>query len=63
MTARTKYMLGGAAGAAVVLYFFPGWLTLLIVLGVVGAPIAAYFLLDSSQRRRLHRLTRKQIGH
>jgi hypothetical protein len=35
------------------------WLSLLVV---VGVPAVAYFMLDPSQRRRLRRASRKEIG-
>ncbi|MFF5445651.1 hypothetical protein [Streptomyces sp. NPDC012888] len=51
-----------AAGvvAAVLLFWTVGFWPGLLVL--IGVPAAAYLLLDSSQRRRLKRVTRKQIG-
>ncbi|MFG2295684.1 hypothetical protein [Streptomyces sp. NPDC048603] len=51
-----------AAGvvAAIVLFWTVGFWPGLLVL--IGVPAAAYLLLDSSQRRRLRRTTRKQIG-
>ena len=38
---------------------FPFWANLLIVLGI---PTAAYLALDPSQRRRLRRTGRKELG-
>ncbi|MEV7616317.1 hypothetical protein [Streptomyces sp. NPDC089799] len=51
-----------AAGvvAAIVLFWTVGFWPGLLVL--IGVPAAAYLLLDSSQRRRLRHVTRKQIG-
>jgi Flp pilus assembly protein TadB len=62
MSPVTKYAIG--AGAAVVFswIFLPSWLTLLVVLGVIGAPVVAWFMLDPSQRRRLMRARRRGIG-
>ncbi|MBA9052098.1 hypothetical protein HDA42_001276 [Streptomyces costaricanus] len=37
----------------------PLWVVLLVV---VGIPAAGYLALDPSQRRRLRRLSRKEIG-
>ncbi|WP_405426672.1 hypothetical protein [Streptomyces erythrochromogenes] len=46
--------------AAIVLFWAVGfWAGLLVLIGV---PAAAYLLLDSSQRRRVRGLSRKQIG-
>lgn len=52
---------GGAAIGIVLLILlpFPFWANLLIVLGI---PTAAYLALDPSQRRRLRRVGRKELG-
>lgn len=50
-----------AIGAVVALVLFmtlPGWLAV----AILAVPVVGYFLLDSSQRRRLRGLGRKQIG-
>ena len=39
--------------------WLPFWAVVLIVLGV---PTAAYLTLDPSQRRRLRRISRKELG-
>lgn len=41
------------------LIWLPWWASVLIILGV---PAAAYLTLDPSQRRRLRRVTRKELG-
>ncbi|MEU5401587.1 hypothetical protein ABZ348_20095 [Streptomyces sp. NPDC005963] len=58
MSTRTKVVI---AGVAVALLLSPllGWYSLLVVLGV---PALAYLMLDPSQRRRLRRVSRKEIG-
>lgn len=61
MSARTKYLVAGAAGGAIVLWLLPLWVALLIIAGVVAAPVVGYLLLDPSQRRRLQRVSRKRI--
>lgn len=50
---------GGVAAGLILLIWLPWWAALLIVLGV---PAAAYLTLDPSQRRRLRRVTRKELG-
>ncbi|NUR86284.1 MAG: hypothetical protein HOY71_19555 [Nonomuraea sp.] len=62
MSPIQKYAIG--AGIAVVLawWILPGWLTLLVLLGVVAAPVVAYMMLDPSQRERLKRARRRGIG-
>ncbi|MEV1021976.1 hypothetical protein [Streptomyces sp. NPDC050264] len=60
MSRNAKVAAGGVAIGIIQLIWLPWWAALLIVL---GAPTAAYLMLDSSQRRRLRRVTRKEIGH
>ncbi|WP_433252796.1 hypothetical protein ACQPYK_08455 [Streptosporangium sp. CA-135522] len=62
MSPIQKYAVG--AGIAVVLAWLilPGWLTLLVVLGVVAAPVVGYLMLDPSQRERLKRARRRGLG-
>lgn len=51
----------GAVVALVALVLFmtlPGWLAV----AILAVPVVGYLLLDSSQRRRLRGLGRKQIG-
>jgi membrane protein implicated in regulation of membrane protease activity len=43
----------------ILLIWLPWWVSFLIV---VGVPAAAYLTLDPSQRRRLRRITRKELG-
>lgn len=59
MTRNHKIAAGGAAAGIVLLIWLPWWAALLIILGV---PAAAYLALDPSQRRRLRRAGRKEIG-
>ncbi|MEU9291133.1 hypothetical protein AB0D57_42570 [Streptomyces sp. NPDC048275] len=59
MSKNAKIAAGGVAVGLVLLYWLPWWAAFLIVLGV---PAAAYLALDPSQRRRLRRVTRKEIG-
>lgn len=59
MSTSGKIAVAGVV-AAVVLFATVGfWAGLLVLIGV---PAAAYLLLDSSQRRRLRGISRKQIG-
>ncbi|BBB01635.1 hypothetical protein RVR_9143 [Actinacidiphila reveromycinica] len=59
MTNRTKVAIGGVVVGLILLAWIPLWLFFLVVIGV---PAVAYFTLDSSQRRRLRRVSRRQIG-
>ncbi|MET8001586.1 hypothetical protein [Nonomuraea glycinis] len=63
MSPVQKYAIG--AGAAVLLsliIFGAGFVTLLVILGVVAAPVIGYLMLDPSQRERLKRSRRRGIG-
>jgi hypothetical protein len=55
----TKYLLGYAALAIVAWILLPNWIALLLI---VGGPVAAYLMLDPSQRRRLKRAGRGELG-
>jgi hypothetical protein len=59
MSKRAKYAVGGVAVGIILLWILPTWIALLII---VGVPVAAYLTLDPSQRRRLRRAGRKEIG-
>ncbi|WP_336207899.1 hypothetical protein [Nonomuraea sp. LPB2021202275-12-8] len=63
MSPVQKYAIG--AGAAVLLslmIFGAGFVTLLVILGVVAAPVIGYLMLDPSQRERLKRSRKRGIG-
>ncbi|UYQ66080.1 hypothetical protein [Streptomyces peucetius] len=59
MSTRTKIVIGGVAVGLLLMPLLGFWLSLLVVLGV---PTVAYLMLDPSQRRRLRRVSRKEIG-
>jgi hypothetical protein len=59
---RTGYVVGGVLVALIAWWLLPGWVTLLIVLGIIAAPIAGYLMLDPSQRRRVRGQARKRLG-
>lgn len=59
MSNRAKLAIGGVAVGLVLLYWIPLWVFFLII---VGVPAVAYLALDPSQRRRLRRAGRRQIG-
>ncbi|MFI6477107.1 hypothetical protein ACIBH1_04195 [Nonomuraea sp. NPDC050663] len=59
-----KYAIGAGAAVLLSLFIFGwGWITTLVVLGVIAAPVVGYFMLDQSQRERLKRARRRGIGH
>ncbi|MEU8585825.1 hypothetical protein AB0C59_02255 [Streptomyces sp. NPDC048664] len=59
MSKSAKVAAGGVLVGLVLLIWLPWWAALLIV---VGVPAAAYLALDPSQRRRMRRVARKEIG-
>ncbi|WP_310724935.1 hypothetical protein [Streptomyces sp. N2A] len=59
MSTQAKVAIGGVAVGVVLLWLLPFWAALLVM---VGVPAVAYLALDSSQRSRLRRVGRKQLG-
>ncbi|MFD3658379.1 hypothetical protein [Streptomyces sp. NPDC058620] len=59
MSNGAKIALGGVVAAAILWPLIGFWWALLVLIGV---PVAGYLMLDPSQRRRLRRVSRKQIG-
>lgn len=59
MSKNAKIAAGGVAVGLILLIWLPWWISFLII---VGVPAAAYLTLDSSQRRRLRRVARKELG-
>jgi len=59
MSKKAKIAAGGVAVGLILWIVLPWWAAFLIVLGV---PAVAYLALDPAQRRRLRRVTRKEIG-
>ncbi|MFB7270834.1 hypothetical protein [Streptomyces sp. NPDC056244] len=59
MSTKAKIAIGGVAVGLLLWPLIGFWFSLLVVLGV---PTAAYLMLDPSQRRRLRRISRKEIG-
>ena len=59
MSNRGKLAVGGVLVGLILLIWVPWWVTFLII---VGVPVVGYLTLDPSQRRRLRRAGRRQIG-
>ncbi|KPC90223.1 membrane protein [Streptomyces sp. NRRL F-6602] len=59
MTNRAKVAVGGVAVGLLLGWLTSFWIALLVI---VGVPVAAYLALDPSQRRRLRRVSRKELG-
>ena len=63
MVNRTWWIVGGVGASFLGLILFGKLVALLILLAVIGAPIAGYLMLDPAQRRRLKRIReRRQFG-
>ncbi|MFF9020129.1 hypothetical protein [Streptomyces eurythermus] len=59
MSKNAKIAVGGVAVGLILLIWLPWWIAFLIV---VGVPVVAYLALDPSQRRRVRRVARKELG-
>ncbi|WP_434599573.1 hypothetical protein [Streptomyces sp. A5-4] len=59
MSKSAKVAAGGVVVGIALMMMVGFWPGLLIM---VGVPVAAYLMLDDSQRRRLRRISRKEIG-
>ncbi|MDP9846323.1 hypothetical protein [Streptosporangium lutulentum] len=62
MSPIQKYAIGAGAVVFLSWIFLPGLVTLLVVLGVIAAPVIGYMMLDPSQRERLKRARRRGLG-
>jgi hypothetical protein len=59
MSKSSKVAAGGVVVGIALIWFIGFWPALLVM---VGVPVAAYLMLDNTQRRRLQRITRKELG-
>ncbi|MFB4419620.1 hypothetical protein C5F59_000825 [Streptomyces sp. QL37] len=59
MSNGAKIAIGGVVAAVVLIPLIGFWWSLLVLIGV---PTVGYLMLDPSQRRRLRRISRKEIG-
>ncbi|MEW2414463.1 hypothetical protein AB0953_12165 [Streptomyces sp. NPDC046866] len=59
MSTRAVIAAAGIPVALLLFWLVGFWAGLLVLIGV---PVAAYLLLDPSQRRRVRGLSRKQLG-
>ncbi|MCT2591465.1 hypothetical protein LHJ74_16410 [Streptomyces sp. N2-109] len=59
MTNRGKIAVGGVAVGLLLWAVTSFWIALLVM---VGVPVIAYVALDPSQRRKLRRVSRKELG-
>lgn len=59
MSNRAKIAVAGVAVGLLLIPFIGFWMSLLVLIGV---PAVAYLMLDPSQRRRLRRVSRRELG-
>ncbi|OIV35732.1 hypothetical protein BIV57_19845 [Mangrovactinospora gilvigrisea] len=57
MSRSTKIVIGGAVVVLGAGFFVSWWLAFALIL----VPVVGYMALDKSQRRRLNRITRKEL--
>lgn len=62
MSPLAKYYVGAGVVSVLALLILPSLVAWLVVIGVLAGPVAVYFMLDESQRARLRRIRRRQIG-
>ncbi|MCW2883040.1 MAG: hypothetical protein JWQ95_7140 [Sphaerisporangium sp.] len=62
MSPLAKYYVGAGIASLLALLILPSPVSWILVLVVLAGPVAAYFMLDESQRARLRRIRRRQIG-
>jgi Flp pilus assembly protein TadB len=59
MTNRAKIAAGGVAVGLLLWWLTSFWIAVAVI---VGVPAVAYLILDPAQRRRLRRVSHKEIG-
>jgi hypothetical protein len=62
MSNRMKFLIGGVVLGIIALLLLPTWVGVVIIAAAIGIPVAGYFMLDPSQRRRVRQEGRKRIG-
>jgi hypothetical protein len=61
VSGRMKIAIGGIIIGLILLIINP-WIGLVVIAAAIAVPVAAYLMLDPSQRRRLRRIQeRKQL--
>ena len=59
MSGRTKIAIGGIIIGLILLFINP-WIGLVVIAAAIAVPVAAYLMLDPSQRRRLRNIQRRR---
>ena len=64
MSGRMKIMIGGVIIGLILILLLPWQIGAAVILAAIAVPVAGYYMLDPSQRRRLKNIQqrRRQIG-
>jgi hypothetical protein len=62
MSPVAKYYVGAGIASVLALLIVPFPINWLLIVAVLAGPVVAYFMLDESQRARIRRIRRRQIG-
>ena len=62
MTPHVKWGIAGVVVGLILLGFIPFWLAGLLIVLAIAVPVAAWRMLDESQRRRYREIRRRQRG-
>jgi hypothetical protein len=60
MTPHMKWSIAGIV-LGLILFIVSPWLAIGVIFLAIAVPVGAYMMLDSSQRRRLKEIRRRQI--
>jgi len=59
VSGRTKIAIGGIIIGLILLFINP-WIGLVVIAAAIAVPVAAYLMLDPSQRRRLKNIQQRR---
>ena len=60
MSGRMKIAIGGVIIGLILLAVLPWWVGALVIVAAIAVPVAGYFMLDPSQRRRLKNIQQRR---
>jgi membrane protein implicated in regulation of membrane protease activity len=63
MGRHVGFTIGGIVVGLFLLIWLPWYVTALVIVLAIALPVAAYRMLDPSQRRRLKEIRRRQVGN
>lgn len=61
LSGRMKLAIAGIV-LGLILFIVSPWLAIAVIVLAIGIPVGMYLALDPSQRRRINRIRRRQIG-